>query len=37
LVAEEATEVEVVGDRAVEDAKTKKRSGKIIFSSGIIT
>ena len=28
LVAEEVTEVEVVGARAVEDAKTKKKSGK---------
>jgi hypothetical protein len=37
LVAEEVTEVEVVGARVVEDAKTKKRSGKQTFLSGIIT
>ena len=37
LVAEEVIEVEVVGVRAVEDAKTKKRSGKQTFPSGIIT
>ena len=36
LVAEEATEVEVVGARAVEVAKTKKRNGKRTFPSGII-
>jgi hypothetical protein len=35
LVAEEVTEVEVVGARAVEDARTKKRSGKKTFPSGI--
>ena len=38
LVAEEVIEVEeVVGVRAVEDAKTKKRSGKQTCPSGIIT
>ena len=37
LVAEEVTEVEVVEAPAVADAKTKKRSGKKTFSSGIIT
>ena len=37
LVAEEVIGVEVVGARAVEDAKTKKRSGKKTFPSGIIT
>ena len=33
LVADEVTEVGVVGARAVEDAKTKKRSGEKTFSS----
>ena len=37
LDAEEVIEVEVVEARAVEDAKTKKRSGKKTFLSGIIT
>ena len=37
LDAEEVIEVRVVGARAVEDAKTKKKSGKQTFPSGIIT
>jgi hypothetical protein len=37
LVAEEVKEEEVVGARAVEDEKMKKRSGKQTFPSGIIT